>query len=576
MKFKVLVSLILLGGSLSALAQGYKDGIEYYKVGQYDNAKELLLRNLNDASTDKSEAYYYLGCLDMKDNKIADAKANFTKGLEANAENPYNHVGLGLIELKNGNAEGAKDLFKAAEKLTKKNSKVQAAIARAYHEVDPVAYAKEIEKASNNARKWNQKDPDIYIFEGDIHAAKKDWGNAAGMYEMAFNFDTENIEAYVKYANTYFFVNPEMAINQLTKILEKRPNSALAQRELAEKYYQNDQWAMAAQQYGKYIENPNHFTQDRSRYAFLLFYGQKYNESLALAKELVATLPANDVQNFYMKRMTFYNLVALQQWAEAETAAKAIFEGQLPEGAKLEVKDYTDYAATLKALGRTEEALAKYEKAVGLNPDKVELLKEISDAYSDAEQYVKSAEFFQKFIDKGDYVTNDLFILSRKYSNVAADIAAKEADSTATASDSIMKPEALAKAIKYAEIVNEKVPGNPRILGQIARCKWMQDVEPTDGKAVQAYNDLIALLDQDPANKTERASDYLVAHRYHAVYYSSVASKIKKDEPKAYKNNPQYIEAMNNAKTAYEKWLEVDPNNEGLRKYVESLNNPKK
>ena len=67
MKFKVLVSLMLLGGSLSALAQGYKDGIEYYKVGQYDNAKELLMRNLNDASTKKGEAYYYLGCLDMKD-----------------------------------------------------------------------------------------------------------------------------------------------------------------------------------------------------------------------------------------------------------------------------------------------------------------------------------------------------------------------------------------------------------------------------------------------------------------------------------------------------------------------------
>ena len=563
MKFKVLVSLMLLGGSLSAFAQGYKDGIEYYKVGQYDNAKELLLRNLNDASTDKSEAYYYLGCLDMKDNKIADAKANFEKGIAANANNPYNHVGLGAIELKKGNVKEAQELFKAAEKLTKKDSKVQTAIARAYQDVDPVAYAKAITKASENAKKWNQKDPDIYIFEGDIHAAKKDWGNAAGMYEMAFNFDDNNIEAYVKYANTYFFVNPEMAISQLSKILEKRPNSALAQRELAEKYYQNDQWAMAAQQYGKYIENPNHFTQDRSRYAFLLFYGQKYNESLALAKELVASLPASDIQNFYMKRMTLYNLVALQQWNEAEAAAKTIFEGQLPEGAKLEVKDYTDYAATLKALGRTEEALAKYEKAVELNPEKTELLKEISDAYSDAEQYVKSAEYFQKYIDKGDYVTNDLFTLSRRYSNVAA-------------TDSVMKNEALAKAIMYAEKVNELVPGNSRVLSQIARCKWMLDVESTDGNAVEAYNALIALLDQDPANKTEKASDYVAAHRYHAVYYTSVAAKIKQDDAKGYKNNPQYIEAMNNAKTAYEKWLEVDPNNEGLRKHVENLNNPKK
>ena len=57
------------------------------------------------------------------------------------------------------------------------------------------------------------------------------------MYEMAFTFDPENTEAYVKYANTYFFVNPTMAIEKLAEVLAKNPHSALAQRELAEKYY---------------------------------------------------------------------------------------------------------------------------------------------------------------------------------------------------------------------------------------------------------------------------------------------------------------------------------------------------
>ena len=85
MKFKFLVSLMLLGGSLSALAQGYKDGIEYYKVGQYDNAKELLIRNLGDAATNKSESYYYLGCIDMKQGNVAGAKANFEKGMAEDA-----------------------------------------------------------------------------------------------------------------------------------------------------------------------------------------------------------------------------------------------------------------------------------------------------------------------------------------------------------------------------------------------------------------------------------------------------------------------------------------------------------
>ncbi len=566
MKLKALVSLMLLGGSLSVFAQGYKDGIEYYKVGQYDNAKELLMRNINDASTNKSEAYYYLGCLDMKAGKTADAKANFDKGLAADANNPYNYIGLGSIALKNGDAKGAEEQFKLAQKLAKKNASVEAAIARAYNEADAVAYAKEIEKAKKNAHKYSKSsNPDIYIFEGDVNASEKKWGEAAGMYEMAFNFDPQNVEAYVKYANTYFNVNPDMAIEKLAEILAKNPNSALVQRELAESYYKNDQWAKAAVQYGKYIENPNHFTQDRTRYAFLLFYGQKYEESLALAKELVASLPANDPQNFYMKRMALYNLVALKNWAEAEAAANDLFNSQLPEGVKYEAKDYTDYATTLKELGKTQEALAQYEKAVALNPDKVELLKEISDAYLDAEEYAKSADAYQRFVDSGKHVTNDLLVLSQRYSNVAA------TDTTES------KFVALEKAIKYANEINEKVPNHPRILFQIARCKMLLDKDNADGNALEAMKNLTDLLDQDPANKTNpsRANDYVFAYRYNAVYYASVAGKIKKED-KNYKNNEEYINCMNKMKEAYENWLSVDPQNEGLRKYVESLNAPAK
>ena len=564
MKFKFLVSLMLLGGSLSALAQGYKDGIEYYKVGQYDNAKELLMRNLNDASTDKSEAYYYLGCLDMKAGNVAAAKANFDKGLAANANNPYNHIGLGAVALKNGDAKAAEELFKGAQKLVKKNAAVEAAIARAYTEADPVAYAKEIEKATKNAYKYSKNsNPDIYILEGDVQAAAKNWGEAAGMYAQAIHFDPENVEAYVKYANTYFNVNPEMAIEQLVKINQMKPTSALVQRELAEKYYKNEQWAKAAQEYGKYIENPNHFTQDRTRYAFLLFYGQKYDESLALAKKLVATLPASDPQNFYMKRMTLYNLVALKNWAEAETVAQDLFNTPLPEGVKYEAKDYTDYATTLKELGKTAEALNKYEKAVELNPDKVELLKEISDAYLDAEEYAKSADAYQRFVDSGKHVTNDLLILSQRYSNVAA------TDTTEN------KYVALEKALKYADEINAKVPNHPRILFQIARCKMMLDKNNADGNAIEAMKNLTDLLDQDPANKTNRANDYIFAYRYNAVYYASKAAEIKKEDKK-YKDNPEYNDFLAKMKEAYEKWLEVDPTNEGLRKYVESLNVEKK
>ena len=141
---------MLMGASLVTNAQGYKDGIEYYKVDKLDNAKELLVRNLNAASTDKAEAYYYLGQIALHQGNVAEAAANFEKGIAANAMNPYNYVGQAAIALKNGGE--VKSLLEKARKLSKKDAKLEMEIARAFYDANPTTYAKDIEKCINNAR----------------------------------------------------------------------------------------------------------------------------------------------------------------------------------------------------------------------------------------------------------------------------------------------------------------------------------------------------------------------------------------------------------------------------------------
>ncbi len=84
MKFKLILSLLVAGGlSAAAQSQGYIDGIDYYKAGQYSNAKEILNRTINDAQTDKAKAYYYLGQVAVAQKNNAEAKANFDKGIQA-------------------------------------------------------------------------------------------------------------------------------------------------------------------------------------------------------------------------------------------------------------------------------------------------------------------------------------------------------------------------------------------------------------------------------------------------------------------------------------------------------------
>ena len=533
-------SLMLMGASLVANAQGYKDGIEYYKVDKLDNAKELLERNLNSPQTNKAEAFYYLGQIALHQGKVAEAAANFEKGIAADAMNPYNYVGQAAIALKNGS--DAKALLEKARKLVKKDPKLEMEIARAFYDANPTTYAKDIEKCIKNARKWNADDPDSYIFEADTKADKKDWGNAAGIYELAFDKDPNNIEAYVKYANTYFNVNPDMAIERLEELQAKVPNSALVQRELAEKYYADNLGAKAAEQYGKYIKNPNHFAQDEVRYVQLLFFGEKYQESLDLATSLVNKLNPADSKVFYMKRMQLYNLVQLQKWAEAVEAGRSFFANAVPQGSNYEVRDYTDFGQALQTAGFAEEAIDAYNKAIDLNPKNTDLIRNLGDTYADAGNFVKAAEYYQRLVnDLENRKSNDLFTLSNYYLGVA--------DSEGV--DDATKADALAKSQNYIDEVDKLVPNNVQIVNQKAKIARFREGDTNNGAALAAYQELLSILDAKE-NKADYARYYKYAYNYLATYYFTKGDKAT-------------------AKTYYQKWLEYDPENESLRNYVNSL-----
>ena len=536
MKFK-LFAILLLGGALVSNAQGYKDGIEYFKVGKIDNAKELLDKNLNDPTTVKSEAYCYLGHIEAAKGNTAGAKEYYNKGVAADANNAFNYIALGALDLKAGNAKAAEEQFKMAQKVDKKNAAVYAAIARAYYEADPVAYAKELGKNIEKARKTDKQDPAVYILEGDMKAAEKDYGGAAGQYELAFTFDPKNEEAYVKYANTYFHVNPQMATAKLEELLTKTPNSALAQRELAEKYYELDLGSQAAEQYGKYIQNPNHFKQDEIRYVQLLFFGGKYDQSFDLAKSIRAAMPAGDKDHFYMCRMQLYNKVALEQWAEAEAFGAELFGLNIP-GTEYTSKDFVDYATALKNVGKTAESVAEYEKAVAYNPNNIDLIRDLVDVYEQNENYAKAAEYYQKIVDSPECKANDLYLMSTKYFNVAA-----------TTQDEALKASSLEGARKYAALANEKVPGNYRIVQQQAK---VENLAGNTAEAVKFYNATIAILDAKENAKVEYKDTYI-------GIYANLARIAFEADDKA------------GARDIYMKWLEVDPENAALREYVEKM-----
>ncbi len=542
MKSKFLLSLFI-GSSLIASADGYKDGIEYFKADQFDNAKEILTKNLNNPGTDKALSYYYLGAIDLKNGDKAAAKANFDKGVAANSGCAFNFVGLGQLDLLNGNVKAAKDNFKKAANINKKYAEISVLIARAYYNADPTKYAKEIQKYIDKARKDSKnQEPSIYIFEGDRLMDQNQVGDAAGQYENAIYWQADNSEGYVKYANAYVGVNPGFAIQKLEELVALQPNSALAQRELAEKYYENDQWRKASDTYGKYIQNPNHFPEDRARYSVLLYYGENYQPSLEIAESYLA----NDPNDFLMNRMKMLNLAALKRYDEAKTAAEKFFTLK----GYFSGNDYITYADILNALGDPDAGIAIIEKGANDLPDNLAMQQKLSETYLTAKRYADAATSYDRYIDakaktEEPVTVTDYFAGGGRYLTYAA------------STDSL--PEAAAAAAKGVAYIDKGLaeqPNNPSLVRRKAQLIMVGNGKEMNQAAANEYLRLIELLDMTPDSKNPNNPNndiayYKNAYQMLGIYYDGI-----KDTDNAVK----YFSLL----------LELDPENEAVRNYVES------
>lgn len=551
MKFTRILTLCLAGASFTAFAQTHIDGEEYYKADQLENAKDLLQRSLNNAQTDKAVSYYYLGMIAVDENQKAEAAKFFDQGVAANAKYPYNYVGQGLLKLMAGDTKGAEDLFKEADKNSKKDASLQIAIARAYDRVDPMRFEKQIAKQVQKARKFNLENSDIYIFEGDQFREAKDWGKAASMYEMASNYDKNATAAYVKYANLYTMVNPDYAIKMLGNLLSVNPNSALGQRELANAYYNKKDYAKAATEYGKYVQNPSHFKSDENRYAFLLFYGGDYKKGYDYATKLLKEDPAN----FTAQRYQFMNAAQIPEMKDQLLPlAEALYARYKadPKNNRFAPIDFNLISYEFQNAKRPDEAIDVLQQAIKEIPDFADFNKSLAMAYIDKNDLTHAAEAYAGYMGKiepgyNDYIQQATFDFYAGIENKAD--AAKAAK---------FFNDAKANADKAREILPDNYMPS-KIYGDIAKQTASKDA--AESAAVKDYEVSSDLL--DAAIKKNVSEGKAVPNRY-----KSDAKDIN-----VYLGNYYYEKVRDDAKAKkyFNRALEQDPGNTQLQNFVNKI-----
>ncbi len=494
----LLVSALLSIGATSVMAQNYADGIEYFKSGQPDRAKIILERTIDDAETKKAESYYYLGEIAFPTSKDS-AKMYYEKGIATDPTFPLNYIGVGKVAMGQPLADDAKSVkaaIKAGEKLmkqafkanktAKKDPAVALAFLKAYHDnVLPFDAAKEKYYESHLADY-----APYYVFLGDIEAAKEDWGEACKNYELAFSwYDTDEnpcVEAYIKFAGIYFRINPDMAIDYVTELLGFRPNSAIAQRELAESYYRADKFNEAVKAYETYMKNPTAFDTDRPRHAALLYYDKQYDQSITLVESLMDKYP----DNLMLKRLALYNYYEIGDYTSAIKAAEKLFA--TPD-AKFNSRDYVQYGKLLLDLGKSEDAVANLEKAIEIDPDRLENYKELETACTKAGKYMRRAEVHEAYIKKLEAKeqakTQDYFVGGRYYYMAAA--------RAYQAQDTLNTRIGATKADSLFAIVTEKAPEDYRGHEWRATATSLLDPERKTGIAIPLYEKAIEIIVKD-------------------------------------------------------------------------------
>ena len=427
-----------------------------------------------------------------------------------------------------------------AQQIIKKNKKVMdvyAAIGRAYLDANKIDEAQTYVALG---RKVNTKSAPLLVLEGDIAVAQKNGGLASQKYEEAIYFDPKYGEAYMKYADIYRAASPALAIEKLNQLKGIDPSNVFVDKKLAEIYYQKNDFDKATEAYANFVASGKAEEDDLVKYAFALFMKHDFEKSLEIAN---MGLQKNS-RHAAFNRLAMYNYTEMKRFDEAQKAADAFFNAS--DKADYSYWDYVYYGRLSAAMKKYKEAVVQYEKALESDPSKTDLLKEISNAYEQINDYKNAIDAYKKYYAslESSKQTPDLkFELGKLYYGAG------------TLPDSLgVSKEERQQALHMGDTIFQEIAtlSPDSYLGNFwrARTNSALDPETTQGLAKPYYEEVTKLLE---SKNDPRYNGVLIECYRYLGYYFLVTEKMT--ESKAYWN----------------KILAIDPANELAKRALEGI-----
>lgn len=615
-------------------AQSLEEARTFTKNELYDKAEEVF-QQLIKSDPSNSKVYFHYGentLLDFFSDTISnsltvatkEAADIFNKGVEANAADPLNYIGLAKVAFYRGDNTKAEELRVKAKSLLptyKKIKKIEnpkeyaytlSKIAESYIRFEQVDTSKAL-PFIREALTIDPRNSEVYIIAGDIYILVNDGSMAIKNYNLAQDWDLQSPTANMKIGSIYVKGRNLMAaIPYYEQAIALDENYAPAYRELGQLYSMAGRFNDSKKYFEKYLELTKGNIPAKIRYVNALFYAKEYEEVIKNVEEIFAI----DNSRTYMNRIAGYSAYEEGNYELAHQYMDKLFANLDEE--RLIKKDYIYYARILARKNQDYGKLvieadneadelsklqARYTSLKGAAKEKAKSdmdalaakVEEHKAAIAKAEEELNSAfEAYEKaiyFTDKEDlsmiYEKGTVQYVARRYADAATTWSRLLEKGRDSENDYIQIGRAFyqAKAFNKAdEIFNRmiaKYPDNLQGYLWLANTASAKDPDSELGLAKPRFE---ALLQKAAADSVKNAKEIYDALRY--LGYEALMTK-RYDEAKAYYNrmenlSPDYkIRALSSLSTMYmsmgeygkaieenKRILAIDPGNEAAKSAI--------
>ena len=448
-KFKIF-SIAFLTSVTIGFGQDINQAKKAIDAEQYENAKSIL-KSIIQTSPINGRANFILGNVYLIQFVTDSAKIAYQRGLAGTDGARLNFIGLGTMDLDNGNTVSAEANFALALKDAKKKDVEELiAIGRAYTYSTKPNYKKAIEYL-NKAKLINPNDALVQLALGDAFYGDKNQNEAYAAYRNAFQFDSTLLRAkmqlgvLLKGAKSY-----DEAIKSFNEVIALNPNYGPVYRELAETYYKwgrnkpsksSEYMQTAIGYYEKYLSLTDHSLNSRMRHADFLVLVKDYKALEAEANKMIEMDKVNPRIFRYLGYSAYEN-------GNADLAIKSLESFIANPENKVIAKDYlylgtAKFKKGLSADGLSidpvlyNSGLADIKKSVDMEPLIIEDLNEVGKKMFTLKLYKEAIPVFEfgttnpeykNYIDDNIYYGLSIYYANNKKDITPDPIALQKAD----------------------------------------------------------------------------------------------------------------------------------------------------